>query len=84
MPPAANQMLGASWFFAGAGALTVDLSRSLTAALHGQSRWAARPPAWDSLLRRFTPLSLGAAGYGLCGKDVEKLSGEQCWCASHQ
>jgi len=84
MPPAANQMLGASWFFAGAGALNVDLSRSLTATLHDRSRWAARPPAWDSLLRRFTPPSLGAAGYVVCGKDVEILSAEQCWCAPHQ
>jgi len=81
VPPPDNQILGASWFFAGAGALTVDLSQTLTAALRSRSRWAARPAEWDSLLRRFTPPTLGAAGYVVCGKDVELSSGEQCWCS---
>ncbi len=72
--------LAASWFFAGPGALTVDLSESLTATLRAQSRWAHNPAAWDSLLQRLTPTALAAAGFSLCGSAVPAWSGEQCWC----
>ncbi len=72
--------LAASWFFAGAGAVTIDLSKSLTARLRSQSRWAHDPAAWDSLLRRLTPTALAAAGFAVCGAGVTVWSGEQCWC----
>ncbi len=72
--------LAASWFFAGRGALTVDLSGSLTATLRERSRWASDPAAWDSLLQQLTPPALAAAGFSLCGSAVSVWSGEQCWC----
>lgn len=75
-----NRDLGASWFFAAAGALTVDLSRPLTTTLRARSPWARKPAAWDSLLRRLTPPALLAAGFAACGDDVQAWSGEQCWC----
>jgi hypothetical protein len=72
--------LAASWFFAGAGALTIDLSQSLTAKLRAQSRWAHDPSAWDALLQGLTPPALTAAGFAVCGAAVPVWLGERCWC----
>jgi hypothetical protein len=74
----AESELAASWFFAGPGALTVDLSPILTAKLREQSRWARNVVALDSLLERLTPAALGAAGFSPC--PGSGWPADQCWC----
>jgi hypothetical protein len=79
-PGAAGGQLGASWFFAGPGGLTVDLSAALTTTLRARSRWAGNVAAWDSLLDRLTPPALGAAGFSPCPNRGAGWAGDQCWC----
>jgi len=74
----AESELAASWFFAGPGALTVDLSPALTAKLRERSRWARNVAALDSLLQRLTPPALEAAGFASCPSTG--WPGDQCWC----
>jgi len=78
-PPSGSE-LAASWFFAGPGALTVDLSPALTTKLRQQSRWARNVAAWDSLLDRLSPPALGAAGFSPCPNNGPGWPGDQCWC----
>ena len=73
--------LSASWFFAGPGGLTVDLSPALTATLRARSGLAGRPGAWDSLLQRLTPSALGEAGFAPCPLNAAAPSlAAVCWC----